>query len=66
MADPVDTSTTQEQINSYLNLLSQKYLANNEFIVSGTNNGLVSASVIAAAPFSNRSEERRVGKECRL
>lgn len=55
MADPVDTSTTQEQINSYLNLLSQKYLANNEYIVSGTNNGLVSADVIAAAPFSNLS-----------
>lgn len=55
MADPVDTFTTQEQINSYLNLLSQKYLANNEYIVSGTNNGIVSASVIAAAPFSNLS-----------
>lgn len=55
MADPVDSFTTQEEINSYLNILSQKYLANNEFIVSGTNTGIVSASVNAIAPYSNLS-----------
>lgn len=49
----VDSFTTQDQIDSYLNTLSEKYLANNEYIVSGTNSGIVSASVIAIAPYSN-------------
>lgn len=51
----VDSFTTQAQIDSYLNTLSQKYLANNEYIVSGTNSGIVSASVIALAPYGNLS-----------
>ena len=49
----VDTATTQSQIDSYLNTLSQKYLANDAYIVSGTNSGIVSASVIALAPYGN-------------
>ena len=49
----VDTATTQSQIDSYLNTLSQKYLANDVYIVSGTNSGIVSASVIALAPYGN-------------
>lgn len=55
MSEPVDTFTTQEQIDSYLNILSQKYLANNVYIVSGTNAGILTAGVIAAAPYSNLS-----------
>ena len=51
----VDTATTQSQIDSYLNTLSQKYLANDVYIVSGTNSGIVSASVIALSPYSNLS-----------
>ena len=49
----VDSFTTVEQINSYLNTLSQKYLANNEYILSGTNNGVISAGVTALAPYAN-------------
>jgi len=49
----VDSFTTVEQINSYLNTLSQKYLANNEYILSGTNNGVVSAGVTALTPYAN-------------
>ena len=51
----VDTATTQSQIDSYLNTLSQKYLANDVYIVSGTNSGIVSASVTALSPYSNLS-----------
>lgn len=53
MADPVDSFTTQEQINSYLNTLSKKYLANNAFVVSGTNTGYLTAGVAALTPYSN-------------
>jgi hypothetical protein len=49
----VDSFTTENQINSYLNTLSQKYLANNEYVISATNNGLVSASVTALTPYAN-------------
>ena len=55
MSQPVDTFTTQSQIDSYLNTLSQKYLANNEYILSGTNTGVVSAAVNAIAPYGNLS-----------
>jgi len=51
----VDSFTTADQINSYLNALSQKYLANNEYVLSGTNSGVVSSSVIALAPYANLS-----------
>jgi len=51
----VDSFTTQDQINSYLNTLSQKYLANNQYIVSGTNTGFVTAGVTAFAPYANLS-----------
>lgn len=49
----VDSFTTQNQIDSYLNTLSKKYLANNEYIVSGTNTGFVSAGIDAIAPYAN-------------
>jgi len=49
----VDSATTENQIYSYLNTLSEKYLANNEYILSGTNSGVVSASVQAFAPYAN-------------
>ena len=51
----VDSFTTEDQINSHLNTLSQKYLANNEYILSGTNSGVVSAGVNALAPYANLS-----------
>lgn len=51
----VDSFTTINQINSYLNTLSEKYLANNEHVLSGTNSGVVSSSVIAIAPYANLS-----------
>jgi hypothetical protein len=54
-ADPVDTQTTSAQINAYLNTLSEKYLGNNLFIVSGTNTGYVTAGVTAIAPYGNLS-----------
>ncbi len=53
MSQPVDTFTTQAQIDSYLNTLSKKYLANNAYIVSGTNTGYISAGVLALAPYAN-------------
>jgi hypothetical protein len=49
----VDSSTTQEQIDSYLNSLSKKYLANNEYILSSTNAGILTAGVNALTPYSN-------------
>jgi len=49
----VDAFSTQSQINSDLNTLSQKYLANDEFILSSTNSGIVSSSVIPLAPYAN-------------
>jgi hypothetical protein len=51
----VDSFITEKEINSYLNTLSQKYLTNNEFILSGTNNGIVSAGVTSIAPYANLS-----------
>jgi hypothetical protein len=51
----VDSFTTTNQINSYLNTLSEKYLADNEYILSGTNSGVVSSSVVAIAPYANLS-----------
>jgi hypothetical protein len=53
MSQPVDTFTTQEQIDSYLNSLSKKYLANNVYVVSGTNTGYLTAGVTALTPYAN-------------
>lgn len=53
MADPVDTFTTQEQINAYLNILSEKYLGNNAYVVSSTNSGTITAGVQAITPYGN-------------
>jgi len=55
MADPVDSFTTQEQINSYLNTLSKKYLANNVLVVSGSNTSYLTAGVTALTPYANLS-----------
>jgi hypothetical protein len=53
----VDSFTTEDQINSHLNTLSQKYLANNEYVLSGTNSGVVSAGINALAPYANLSNK---------
>ena len=53
MSDPVDTFTTQEQIDALQNTLSQKYLGNTEYILSSTENGTVSAVVAPMAPYAN-------------
>lgn len=55
MSAPVDIFTTQEQIDSYLNTLSQKYLGNDEFILSATSTGNASAGIVAIAPYGNLS-----------
>lgn len=49
----VDTFTTQEQINSYLNTLTKKYLANSEFILSSSGTAYVTAGDEAIAPYAN-------------
>jgi hypothetical protein len=49
----VDSFATQDQINSDLNTLSQKYLGNSEYLLSSTSTGLISSSVIPIAPFAN-------------
>ena len=54
-AQPVDTFTTQDTINSYLSTLDQKYLANNQVVLSSTSTGLVSAFIEAIAPWGNLS-----------
>lgn len=50
---PVDSSTSQEQIDSYLNTLSEKYLANNAISLSSTTAGLITATAVAIAPYGN-------------
>jgi len=55
MADPVDTFTTQEQINAFLSILSEKYLGNNAWVVSSTGSSIVTAAVQAVSPYGNLS-----------
>ena len=49
----VDVNTTAEQISAQLTTLTEKYLANNEYILSGTGNGYVGAEIAAMAPWAN-------------
>lgn len=53
MSQPVDTFTSQEQIDIYLNTLSKKYLANNALALSATTTGYLTAGVTAIAPYAN-------------
>lgn len=50
---PVDTSTTQNQIDFYLNTLTKKYLANSEYILSSSGTAYVTAGDNAIAPYAN-------------
>ena len=47
------TYTTIEQTNSQLVTLTQKYLGNKEYVLSGTSTGYIGAQVDALAPFAN-------------
>ena len=47
------TYTTIEQTNAQLVTLTQKYLGNKEYVLSGTNTGYVGAQVDALAPYTN-------------
>ena len=48
-----DTFTTSDETNSQLVVLSQKYLGNKEYVLSGTNTGYVGAEVTPLAPWTN-------------
>ena len=52
-ANQVDVSTTGEQISAQLVTLTQKYLGNNEYVLSGTSNGYIGAQINAMAPWGN-------------
>lgn len=47
------TNSTLEQTNAQLVTLTQKYLGNKEYVLSGTNTGYIGAQVDALAPFAN-------------
>jgi len=47
------TSTTADETNAQLLTLSQKYLGNKEYILSGTANGYIGAEVAPLAPYTN-------------
>ena len=49
------TFTTAEQTNTQLVTLTQKYLGNPEYVLSGTNTGYIGAQVDPLAPFTNLS-----------
>ena len=52
-ANQVDANTTAEQINAQLVTLTEKYLGNKEYVLSGTNTGYVGAEVSPLAPWGN-------------
>ena len=52
-ATQVDVSTTGEQISAQLVTLTEKYLGNNLFALSGTNIGYIGAQIAAMAPWGN-------------
>ena len=52
-ATQVDVSTTGEQISAQLVTLTEKYLGNNLFALSGTNAGYIGAQITAMAPWGN-------------
>ena len=49
------TYTTIEQTNTQLVTLTQKYLGNSEYVLSGTNTGYIGAQSDPLAPFTNLS-----------
>ena len=49
----VDVNTTAAQISAQLVTLTEKYLGNNKFVLSGTNTGYVGAQITAMAPWGN-------------
>jgi len=49
----VDVNTTSDQINAQLVTLTEKYLGNNQFVLSGTNTGYIGAQITAMAPWGN-------------
>ena len=48
-----DTFTTSDETNSQLVVLSQKYLGNKEYVLSGTSTGYIGAEVTPLAPWTN-------------
>lgn len=48
-----DTFTTADETNLQLVTLTQKYLGNREFVLSGTNDGYIGATVAPLAPYTN-------------
>ena len=52
-ATQVDVSVTAQQIDAQLVTLSQKYLGNKEYILSGTNAGYIGAEITPLAPWGN-------------
>jgi hypothetical protein len=53
MATTQTTTTTAADINAQLVTLSQKYLGNSEFVLSGTATGYIGAEVTPLAPYTN-------------
>lgn len=53
MSDLVDAFTTADTINSLEATLSQKYLGATQYILSGTESGIVSATVTPLAAYGN-------------
>lgn len=53
MATTQTTPTTAADINAQLVTLTQKYLGNKEFVLSGTNAGYIGAEVAPIAPYTN-------------
>ena len=49
----VDVNTTSDQINAQLITLTEKYLGNKEYILSGTSTGYIGAEIAPMAPWAN-------------
>ena len=49
----VDVATTSGQIDAQLVTLTQKYLGNSEYVLSGTSTGYIGAQVTPLAPWTN-------------
>ena len=47
------TESSAEETNTQLLVLSQKYLGNKEYVLSGTDNGYIGAEVTPLAPYTN-------------
>jgi len=48
-----DAFSTTDQINAQLVTLTEKYLGNSEFVLSGTNTGYIGAQIAPMAPWGN-------------